>query len=84
MNKTAKTILFLIVITLAAFALVYWLPKPAGAPTAENPDENGLVCIQVITPAKNIATGEIRDFPTPCDVPDGWESLLGSGIEIVQ
>lgn len=30
------------------------------------------VCIQVITSAKNPATGEIKDFPTPCDVPDGW------------
>jgi len=32
-------------------------------------------CIQVITPAKNIKTGEVRDFPTPCDVPDGWEVI---------
>ena len=30
-------------------------------------------CIQVITPARNIQTGEVRDFPTPCDVPEGWE-----------
>lgn len=31
------------------------------------------VCIQVITTAKNLKTGEVRQFPTPCDVPDGWE-----------
>ena len=31
------------------------------------------MCAQVITPAKNPQTGEIRDFPTPCDVPEGWE-----------
>ncbi|MBI2669768.1 MAG: hypothetical protein HYX20_01295 [Candidatus Yanofskybacteria bacterium] len=33
------------------------------------------VCIQVITPARNPQTGEARDFPTPCDVPDGWEVI---------
>ncbi len=29
-------------------------------------------CAQVMTPAFNPATGELRDFPTPCDVPAGW------------
>ena len=33
---------------------------------------NGEVCIQVITTAQNISTGEVRNFPTPCDVPEGW------------
>lgn len=33
------------------------------------------VCIQVITPARNPQTGEIRDFPTPCDVPENWEII---------
>ncbi len=32
----------------------------------------GKFCIQVITPAKNPQTGEVRNFPTPCDVPRGW------------
>ncbi len=32
------------------------------------------VCIQVLTTAKNIKTGEVKQFPTPCDVPDGWEA----------
>lgn len=36
---------------------------------------SGTACIQVITPAKNTQTGEIRDFPTPCDVPEGWEKI---------
>jgi hypothetical protein len=30
------------------------------------------ICIQVITKAKNNITGEVKDFPTPCDVPTGW------------
>lgn len=31
------------------------------------------ICIQVITPAQNPITGECKNFPTPCDVPEGWE-----------
>jgi len=38
-------------------------------------DDNGIFCIQVITPAKNPQTGEIKEFPTPCDVPKGWELI---------
>jgi hypothetical protein len=37
--------------------------------------DNSIVCIQVITSARNKETGEVRDFPTPCDVPEGWEKL---------
>jgi len=32
-------------------------------------------CIQVITSARNPQTREIREFPTPCDVPEGWEKI---------
>ncbi len=40
-------------------------------------DDNrkGRICIQVITPAKNEKTGECKEFPTPCDVPKGWENV---------
>ena len=34
--------------------------------------EDSTDCIQVITPAQNPQTGEVREFPTPCDVPQGW------------
>lgn len=30
------------------------------------------ICAQVITPAKDPKTGECKEFPTPCDVPQGW------------
>jgi hypothetical protein len=30
-------------------------------------------CAQVITFAEDPETGECIAFPTPCDVPDGWE-----------
>lgn len=33
------------------------------------------ICIQVITTAKNVQTGEVKKFPTPCNVPDGWENV---------
>jgi hypothetical protein len=45
------------------------LPAP-GMPVTRS---DGTVCIQVITPAQNPRTGEERDFPTPCDVPLGWQ-----------
>ncbi len=32
-------------------------------------------CIQVITPAFDPETGECKEFPTPCDVPEGWEKI---------
>ena len=32
-------------------------------------------CAQVVTKARQPKSGEIRDFPTPCDVPDGWEKI---------
>jgi hypothetical protein len=32
-------------------------------------------CIQVIQKARNPKTGEVREFATPCDVPEGWEKL---------
>jgi hypothetical protein len=35
----------------------------------------GQVCAQVIAPARNPQTGEVREFPTPCDVPSNWEQI---------
>lgn len=32
-------------------------------------------CIQVITKAVNHLTGEIKEFPTPCNIPEDWEVL---------
>lgn len=44
-------------------------------------EEEPAFCIQVITPARNPETGEIREFPTPCDVPEGWEPIAPEGLE---
>ncbi|MCP6720221.1 MAG: hypothetical protein KJI72_02810 [Patescibacteria group bacterium] len=35
---------------------------------------DSVVCIQVITPAHDPATGVCKKFSTPCDVPSGWLS----------
>lgn len=45
-------------------------------PVCDKPE----LCIQVITPAKNPKTGECRNFPTPCDVPIGWEKTAACKI----
>ena len=49
------------------------LKKLCSVPSRFLFEENGGVCAQVITTARNPETGEVRDFPTPCDVPQGWE-----------
>lgn len=36
-------------------------------------NNDGTMCIQVIAYAKDPQTGECKEFPTPCAVPEGWE-----------
>ena len=33
---------------------------------------NKKICIQLITPAMDPITEECKNFPTPCDIPEGW------------
>ncbi len=35
----------------------------------------GLVCAQVVTYAQDPVTGKCQSFPTPCDVPSGWQKV---------
>jgi hypothetical protein len=35
----------------------------------------GEYCAKVITPARNPETGDIKEFPTTCSVPEGWELI---------
>ena len=46
--------------------------QQAGVAQQGNPNN----CIQVITYGKNPGTGQCKEFPTPCDVPNGWESFF--------
>lgn len=41
-------------------------------PQLELPPIQKPACIQVITPARDPASGTCREFPTPCDVPQNW------------
>ncbi len=80
-----------IVVLLAALAGVgylVWNQKEVPLETQNLPVKNEPeVCIQVITPARNPETGEIREFPTPCDVPEGWElienDVPGLDLEVI-
>jgi predicted secreted protein len=50
-------------------------PAPTGkSPQAPKQNETPL-CAQVITRAKDPASGTVHDFPTPCDVPVGWHII---------
>lgn len=48
---------------------------PAQTPPPAEPKKEKEFCAQVITSAVNKQTLEIRQFSTPCDVPEGWEKL---------
>jgi len=41
----------------------------------QDKNEGGNICAQVVTTARDPITGEQRDFPTPCDVPQGWVTV---------
>lgn len=59
-----------------AFMYASKTPQESGMPLPPSPTtEEPTLCAQVITPARNPETGDIREFPTPCDVPEGWEVI---------
>jgi hypothetical protein len=61
--------------------LFFVFAKPLTEPTTLEPASSGQepgnqICVQVITPARNPLTGEIKEYPTPCDVPPTWEVIV--------
>lgn len=61
-------------------SVTFFPPNRAGAPHDVGsetgvPADDPTICAQVITPARDPASGDIREFPTPCDVPEGWEVI---------
>lgn len=44
-------------------------------PPTDISTDSGKICAQVITLAKDPETGECKEFPTPCEVPEGWEKV---------
>ena len=76
-------------VLLALVSLYGWFslripPQKTTAPDTAQED-GGTVCIQVITPARHMTTGEIKEFPTPCDVPDDWEVIQNDlpGVDLI-
>ena len=85
--KTPFVLIIALLLGLGAFlyfeySLLQGTAVPEETQEVSTPDEEEVFCIQVITPARNIDTGEIYEFPTPCDVPDGWEVIEPEGMEI--
>lgn len=74
---------------LALVSLIGWYnlripPQQTNTPEASQ-ENSGVVCIQVITPARHTTTGEIKEFPTPCDVPEDWEVIQNDlpGVDLI-
>lgn len=63
--------LFLLCTFILAVVLIYQIQASQQAREKAEAN-NGQVCVQVITAARNPISGEVSYFPTPCDVPDGW------------
>ena len=66
--------ILIIVILLAVAGGVWWY-------FSNSSEDTGEVCAQVITEARNPETGEVKEFPTPCDVPEGWEVTSGEVMD---
>lgn len=77
-RMTKNLVIAALGVAVIGLAFMYAQKDPA-APSAAVPTpphvEEPRICAQVITPARNPETSEIREFPTPCDVPEGWELI---------
>jgi len=57
--------LLIVLVVGAAIGLMYW-QKKSGI---------NLFCTQVVVKARNPLNGELKEFKTPCDVPEGWQEV---------
>jgi hypothetical protein len=64
--KNLKGLITVTITLVVLGAFVYWVFF------VFSPDSG---CIQVIQRARNPITKEVRDFPTPCAVPIGWDRI---------
>lgn len=77
-NRLDWVVVLIVIVLIALASAANWainnkiLPGPSLSPF---PSPTYEFCIQVITRARNPETGEERDFPTPCDVPEGWQKI---------
>ncbi len=67
-------------------------PQPVLPPTkdvSEDPvsneiatSTNDIICIQVVTKARDPKTKIVKEFGTPCDVPEGWEIISATSTDV--
>ncbi|MCR4311950.1 MAG: cbb3-type cytochrome c oxidase subunit 3 [Candidatus Uhrbacteria bacterium] len=67
-------VLFVVLLGVIVYLFVKLDEARNMAPVADDGGSDEEMCIQVITRAENVVTGEEREFATPCDVPtgEGW------------
>ena len=63
--------LIFIVVIFALYFLLFVVPRNSSG-----------ACIQSVTTARNPLTGQIKAFPTPCNVPIMWEKVANSDTMI--
>jgi hypothetical protein len=70
----SKLLFYITVLLFLLITAVWFLDDPdlAFEPVRREYPEKDELCIQVITPARHPETDVIVNFPTPCDVPEGW------------
>lgn len=75
-----QRLLFGVLLVVLGIGLIVWSVIRGSTdqlmPDVPATSDGDVACIQVLTDAKDPATGEVRTFPTPCDVPEGWEVLV--------
>lgn len=83
-ERPLKPLWYGIGLMLVGVLLMWWSFSSNGidgaAERGEDAKPDDMACIQVITPAKNPETGEVVDYPTPCDVPDGREIVQPDAV----
>lgn len=77
-SQGGKAIITIIIVAILAGGYLYWQNLKKNNPEKAGGDNNKQACIQVITRARNPQTGEEKDFPTPCDMPEGWAEVNAS------
>lgn len=80
MKAVTWILVVLVALSVGWFANDYFRAHPLQSDSSQSGQQedntNGSQpCAQVLTPAVNPQTGDIKEFPTPCDVPSGWEVI---------
>lgn len=78
-SSSFQTVLIVVIIAAVALWIAFFVKDKDWEKDAWERGNRGGICVQVITPATDLETGECMEFPTPCEVPYGWERGCGNG-----